>query len=66
MSAAEIIEQIKALPRNDFQEVAKFIDEARQANGAATDAENGVRPGFHETATQVFDRYDGLFRELAK
>ena len=66
MSAAEIIEQIKALPQSDFQEVVKFIDEARKVSVSETEPSGGVRPGFREIAKQVFDRHDDLFRELAK
>ena len=65
MSAAEIIEQIKVLPNGDFQQVAKFVDEVRRG-ALESDPKNQIRPGFQEAAKQVFDRYDDLFRELAK
>ena len=66
MSAAEIIEQIKALPKDDFQVVAKFIDELREGEGTTAKLPEQVRPGFRETAGEVFRQYDDLFRELAK
>jgi len=66
MSAAEIIEQIKSLPNDDFHVVAKFIDEARSRKGTDAGQSGDVRPGFREAAGEVFERYDDLFRELAK
>jgi hypothetical protein len=66
MSAAEIIEQIKVLPKDDFRAVAKFIDEVRRNEDAAVNPQDQVRPGFQDVARKVFDRYDDLFRELAK
>ena len=69
MSTAEIIAQIKALPDDDFHAVAKYIDEARngkRTKGLDATRSGAIRPGFHEAAGEVFERYDDLFRELAK
>jgi len=66
MSAAEIIEQIKSLPKEDFQAVVRYIDEVRESAKVGEALQDQVRPGFRETAGEVFERYDDLFRELAK
>ena len=64
MSAQEIIEQIKALPEEELRQVAAYVVTLGQSRQVA--ASSGVRPGFDEMAGEVFDRYDELFRELAK
>jgi hypothetical protein len=66
MSADEIIEQIKALPKEEFLLVAAFFDEACRGDDSMSESKKQIRPGFHEAAREVFDRYDGLFRELEK
>lgn len=66
MSAQEIIEQIKALPPKDKAEVADFV---RQLDGPPDSA---PKVSYIDEATvannaeKIFDRYDGLFRKLAK
>ena len=62
MSAREIIEQIRVLPADQQREVARFIGELVNE----TRAQEAIRPGFREAAEEMFDQYDGLFRELAK
>jgi len=62
MSATDIIEQIKTLPADQQREVAQFVGQLVQAS----DDRSAVRPGFPEAAEEMFDRYDNLFRELAK
>ena len=62
MSAAEIIEQIKALPTDEQRQVVQFVGELIE-NSALKSV---VRLGFREAAEEMFDRYDDLFRELAK
>jgi hypothetical protein len=64
MSAQEIIEQIQALPAEEQQKVAAYVVTLSQSR--ETGASSDIRPGFDEMAGEVFDRYDELFRELAK
>ena len=64
MSAQEIIEQIKALPAEEQQQVAAYVAKLSQSDHTAASSE--IRPGFDEMAGEIFDRYDALFRELAK
>lgn len=66
MSATDVIKQIKDLPDADFQKVAEFVDAVRKTCGQATAGAQEVRPGFREAAREMFERYDELFRELAK
>lgn len=62
MSAAEIIELIKALPLEEQLEVSRFVhthvDTARK-NSAATEPIESI-------AARIFDRYDPLFKKLAE
>jgi len=62
MSAVEIIEQIKTLPADQQREVAQVVSQSIKEPAPNTP----IRPGFREAAEEMFDRYDGLFRELAK
>ena len=62
MSASEIIEQIKALPQREREEVAAFIrsvDDSRELRYA----DEGT---FEAAATRVFETHDELLRRLAK
>ncbi|MHB8523032.1 MAG: hypothetical protein ACYDH9_20060 [Limisphaerales bacterium] len=66
MTARDVIEQIKTLPP---EEKAVVMDFLRQLEGAA-DQPPSVghvdRSKLESSAKQVFKRYDGLFRKLAK
>ena len=62
MSASEIIEQIKALPQREREEVAAFIrsvDDSREVRYAD-------EATFETAATRVFETHDELLRRLAK
>ena len=65
MSAIEIIEQIKALPKNEQREVFAFVREA----GESPDTQ-GVRYAdsetFRKVVDRVFEKHDELFRRLAE
>ena len=63
MSAAEVIEQIKALPKPEQAQVFEFVQkEVRHA-----EAQGGTSSEPIELiATRIFDRYDPLFRKLAE
>jgi hypothetical protein len=69
MSAAEIIEQIKALPLEEQREVSQFVrahvDTKSEAAGAT-----GVRYADDETfnaaVERVFERHEELFKKLAE
>jgi hypothetical protein len=65
MSAMEIIEQIKKLPPEDVRILREFLAEK------PFNALNEVAPGaddkdFERVADEVFTRFDGLLRRLAK
>ena len=61
MSAAESIEQIKALPPSEKAEVVEFVRGLE--NGVAKTIDSSTR----EKATErIFDRYDDLFKKLAE
>jgi hypothetical protein len=65
MSAAEIIEQIKALPPEEQRKVSSFVrthlDETQKLPAEAAASEP-----IESIATRIFDRYDPLFRKLAE
>jgi len=64
VSAQEIIEQIKALPPADKAVVADFV---RQLDGSPTPKVSYIDQRTVEAnADKIFDRYDGLFKKLAK
>jgi hypothetical protein len=58
MSAAEIIEQIKALPQSEVEIVREFLSKEQPATETTAD--------FEEAASQVFAKHDRVLRELAK
>jgi hypothetical protein len=61
MSAAEIIEQIKALPPEEQREVSRFVHEHVDGAQKASASEP-----IESIATRIFDRYDPLFKKLAE
>jgi len=67
MSAAEIIEQIKALSPDEQRQVSEFIrgmdhdDEGRQS-----DIRYAEKPTFESAVERVFEKHDELFRKLAQ
>jgi len=62
MSAAEIIEQIRALPREEQKQVADFV-----AREFATPNSNSERKkSFEEASGEVFSEYRDLLAKLAK
>lgn len=64
VSAAEIIEQIKALPPNEKAAVVDFV---HQMESGKPEGVQYVDPkDLGSTAEKVFDRYDDLFRKLAQ
>ena len=64
MSAAEIIEQIKALPPEERREVSRFVH--TQLDVQSLSAEVAASEPIESIATRIFDRYDPLFRKLAE
>jgi hypothetical protein len=65
MSATEVIEQIKKLPREDQRKVAAFIHAAEEA-GAIQKPGSGVSEEFQQIADEVFTTNAELFRKLAQ
>ena len=66
MSALEVIEQIKALPPEEKAAVVDFVRHI-EAPSEQTVADNSVhRRALEASAEKIFDRYDDLFRKLAK
>ncbi|EDY22031.1 hypothetical protein CfE428DRAFT_0156 [Chthoniobacter flavus Ellin428] len=65
MSAAEIIEQIKALPPEEQREVSRFVHTHVDAQPPRTAQRNASEP-IESIASRIFDRYDPLFRKLAE
>jgi hypothetical protein len=67
MSAAEIIEQIKALPPEEQREVSRFM---RAHVDSSSDSDSGAKAAAAEPidsiADRIFDRYEPLFRKLAE
>ena len=64
MSAAEIIEQIKALPAEEQAKVAVFVRDLPAANG---DARSGTMDDAHfrKAADAVFSKHGELLKKLA-
>ena len=61
-NAAQVIEDIKALPEKEQAEVLCFLEEAkRQQNVQCMDDAT-----FEEAAQHVFKKHDGLLRKLAE
>jgi hypothetical protein len=65
MSASEVIEQIKRLPREEQQKVASYIHEAEDA-GALERPQPKVSEEFKRSADEVFTTNAELFRKLAQ
>ncbi|MEI9898237.1 MAG: hypothetical protein WDN28_31370 [Chthoniobacter sp.] len=65
MSAAEIIEQIKALPLEEQREVSRFVRTRLDATQNHS-AEEAASEPIESIAARLFDRYDPLFRKLAE
>lgn len=63
MSAAELIEQIKALPPSEREIVRHFLNEV-VASGEAV--KHGEDDQFNEAAARVFEKHDELLRRLAQ
>jgi len=70
MSAAEIFEQIKALPLDEQREVFAFVHAKEALTRQQEVGEEPPQPTKPEQiesiATRIFDRYDPLFRKLAE
>jgi len=65
MSATEVIEQIKQLPREEQQKVAAFIHAVEDA-GKSNASDKGVSEEFKRLADEVFTTNAELFRKLAQ
>jgi hypothetical protein len=65
MSAIEIIEQIKKLPREEQQKVMAFVHEA-EATGIIAPPAGQVSEEFKRVADEVFTTNAELFRKLAQ
>lgn len=59
MNAAEVIEEIKHLPREEQRKVAAYIMRELESAG-------GVSDEFKRIADEIFRTNDELFRKLAK
>lgn len=62
MSAIEVIEQIKQLPREEQKKVAAYLDEIVLADKPGS----GVSGEFKQMADEVFNTNAELFRKLAQ
>ena len=65
MSAAEIIEQIRKLPREEQQKVVAFVHAAENA-GELQKPDPKVTDEFKRQANQMFTTNAELFRKLAQ
>jgi hypothetical protein len=65
MSATDVIEQIKKLPREEQQKVVSFIHAAEDA-GALTKPATKVTEEFKRSADEMFTTNAELFRKLAQ
>jgi hypothetical protein len=66
MSAIEVIEQIKKLPREEQRKVTAFVHEAEAAGMIAPPANDEVSDEFKRVADEVFTTNAELFRKLAQ
>ena len=64
MSAVEIIEQIRALPKTEQAIVADFL--SQELAPPAPDSAQGKKLTFEEAADEVFSEYHELLSRLAK
>ena len=62
MSASEIIEQIKALPQHEREQIAAFI----RSENDSREVRYADEATFAAAATRVFETHDELLRRLAK
>ena len=65
MSALEIIDEIKKLPREEQQRIAIYLDELKKEN-AGNPSSGTVNEEFKRIADKVFKTNDELFRKLAQ
>lgn len=67
MSAADVIEEIKKLPREEQERVRQFLLKAQaEAGGDGAQAEHASDGDFEKAADKVFTEHDSLFRRLAQ
>jgi hypothetical protein len=66
MSANEVIEQIKKLPREEQQKVTAFVHAAEAAGAIAQPPRDKVSEEFKRMADEVFTTNAELFRKLAQ
>lgn len=66
MSAAEIIEKIKALPPAEQQEVRAFITKLPSPTPAQSHVSYAPREEMDKIADEVFTEYSDLFKKLAQ
>ncbi len=66
MSAAEVIEQIKKLPRAEQLKVTAFVRAAESAGVLASDSVGEVGEDFKQMADEMFTTNAELFRKLAQ
>ena len=65
MSAVEVIEQIKKLPREEQQKVVSYIHAAEDA-GALKEPRSEISEEFKRSADEMFTTNAELFRKLAQ
>ena len=61
MSAAEVIEQIKALPPEEKAQVLDFVLTIERKTAEKLDSQTR-----DAAVERIFNRYDGLFKKLAQ
>ncbi len=66
MSAAEVIEQIKALPADQREEVVQFIHSFKEANPSSPGSELSREERFRRASDKVFAEHSELLRRLAE
>jgi hypothetical protein len=66
MSAVEVIEQIKKLPREEQQKVTAFIHAAEEAGTIAQPSGARASEEFKRVADEIFTTNAKLFRKLAQ
>lgn len=66
MSAAEVIEEIKKLPRAEQLKVTAFVHAAESAGVLASDSKGEVSEDFKRMADEMFTTNAELFRKLAQ
>ena len=67
MSALEVIEQIKALPREEQAAVVQFVHQLEGRGGSPAKGIHFATPGQAEAAgDKVVKQYEEVFRKLAQ